>query len=174
MYTIYKSVWGYCQPNMVGSKEIILRYYLEKSRRKSEQIKLGKRKLNCDFFGLGSLILQNVLEIPFCHAVQDPGQKPVANNNTLLEAFPIVTLFVLWNRFPRNILSAISHNILQMWQFFWQMILTCFLQLKSKKTNFKNFDKILLTVTLKIAVMENVCCGDTLKKMCLWSDLGAQ
>ena len=65
----------------MGSKEIILRYYLEKSRRKSEQIKLGKRKLNCDFFGLGSLILQNVLEIPFCHAVQDPGQKPVANNN---------------------------------------------------------------------------------------------
>lgn len=67
---------------MVGSKEIILRYYLEKSRRKSEKIKLGKRKLNCDFFGLGSLILQNVLEIPFCHAVQDPGQKPVANINT--------------------------------------------------------------------------------------------
>lgn len=127
VYTINKSVWGYCQPNRGGSKEIILRYYLEKSRRKSEQIKLGKRKLNCDFFGLCSLILQNVLEIPFCHAVQDPGQKPVANINTLLEAFPIVTLFVLWNRFLRNILSAISHNILQMWQFFWQMILTCFL-----------------------------------------------
>lgn len=86
----------------MGSKEIILRYYLEKSRRKSEQIKLGKRKLNCDFFGLGSLILQNVLEIPFCHAVQDPGQKPVANINTLLEAFPIVTLFFFGTGSPET------------------------------------------------------------------------
>lgn len=74
--------------------------------------------------------------------------------NTLLKAFPIMTHFALHYRFPQKFFQLFLAIFLR---FFPQQIkLNYFLTKEQKKTNFENFDQILLTVTLNKEIKEIV------------------